>query len=57
MSTDQKSEEKINQDISLRNNNIDEEQNEISKDLPAYQNDPFGDEEFSDVKYKVMSWW
>ncbi|KAM5438388.1 hypothetical protein MferCBS31731_004965 [Microsporum ferrugineum] len=59
MLTEQKAEEsKVNQDISLRNNNIDEEQNEISKDLPAYQNnDPFGDEEFSDVKYKVMTWW
>ncbi|KAL2219013.1 amino acid transporter [Thermoascus aurantiacus ATCC 26904] len=24
---------------------------------PAYQDDPFGDEEFAEVKYRTMSWW
>ncbi|KAK2873908.1 hypothetical protein FQN49_001999 [Arthroderma sp. PD_2] len=56
--SEQKTEEpKANQDITINNNHSDVEQNEITKDLPAYQNDPFGDEEFSDVKYKVMTWW
>lgn len=26
-------------------------------DYGAGNNDPFGDEEFAEVKYKVMSWW
>lgn len=32
----------------------------IDEELPDYENpnaDPFGNEEFSEVKYKVMSWW
>lgn len=24
---------------------------------PAYQDDPFGDEEFAEVKYRTLSWW
>lgn len=25
--------------------------------IPAYQQDAFGNEEFAEVKYKVLKWW
>ncbi|WEW60296.1 hypothetical protein PRK78_005781 [Emydomyces testavorans] len=37
-----------------------EKETESVKSLPTYKAgnaDPFGDEEFAEVKYKVMSWW
>lgn len=39
---------------------VDEEKDtESVKSLGAHEagNDPFGNEEFAEVKYKVMSWW
>ena len=33
--------------------NIDEKKEEI----PPYMQDAFGDEEFAEVKYKVLKWW
>lgn len=26
-------------------------------DMPPYREDAFGDEEFAEVKYKVLKWW
>ncbi|XHG02505.1 hypothetical protein AWENTII_005855 [Aspergillus wentii] len=25
--------------------------------IPPYQQDAFGDEEFAEIKYKVLKWW
>jgi hypothetical protein len=30
---------------------------EKSLDIPQYRQDAFGDEEFAEVKYKVLKWW
>lgn len=30
---------------------------EKSLDVPQYKQDAFGDEEFAEVKYKVLKWW
>jgi hypothetical protein len=30
---------------------------EKSLDVPKYRQDAFGDEEFAEVKYKVLKWW
>jgi len=30
---------------------------EKSLDVPQYRQDAFGDEEFAEVKYKVLKWW
>lgn len=30
---------------------------EKSLDVPPYRQDAFGDEEFAEVKYKVLKWW
>lgn len=26
-------------------------------DAPSYDDDPFGNEEFAEVKYKTLEWW
>lgn len=36
---------------------VDLERDEKANITPAYQQDAFGDEEFAEVKYKVLKWW
>jgi hypothetical protein len=36
---------------------VDLEGDEKSNTTPQYKQDAFGDEEFAEVKYKVLKWW
>lgn len=36
---------------------VDLESDEKSNITPAYKQDAFGNEEFAEVKYKVLKWW
>lgn len=37
--------------------NPDMADSEKSLEVPNYRQDAFGDEEFAEVKYKVLKWW
>jgi hypothetical protein len=49
--------EAVSRQKSMNSDPIDLESSEKSNITPAYKQDAFGDEEFAEVKYKVLKWW
>lgn len=49
--------EVVSRQNSMSSDPIDLESDEKSNITPVYKQDAFGDEEFAEVKYKVLKWW